>query len=317
MTEAASSDRPGQRFQNFVAMLERMFAHHDGVGISSPLRLRDKDTGQLREHDVVITRATHHGPNLTAIECRDHSRKVGVPEIEAFAKKCEKTGIHRGIVVAANGFTNTARIKAKALNLTCMELAEAEAFEWIGAVTIIGQFYQFTKIEIFVSTMKEGGRKIVYPHTVYDGDGTPYLGEGAQDFIMSELPPKALTATNGVPLTGKVVAPAEAFYVIDAVGERFRVKDITFIYALEIEISTKPVTLHNYAGEDTAMEIASGQITFPGGQATLALVKTADGMMGHLLSTGASSHRVCIGDPAEGGLWRGGDPLVRNPIKGA
>lgn len=101
--------------------------------MASPLRLPDKDTGRLREHDVVIIRRTHHGPNLTAIQCSDQGREVGVPQIEAFAKKCEKTGIHHGIVVAANGFTSTARIKAKALNLTCMELAEAESFEWISS----------------------------------------------------------------------------------------------------------------------------------------------------------------------------------------
>ncbi len=115
--------------------------------MASSLRLPDKDTGRLREHDVVIIRRTHHEPNLTAIECRDQGRKVGVPQIEAFAKKCEKTGIDHGIVVAANGFTSTARTKAKALNLTCMELAEAESFEWIGTVTIVGQFHNFTAIE--------------------------------------------------------------------------------------------------------------------------------------------------------------------------
>ncbi|WP_456701593.1 MULTISPECIES: restriction endonuclease [unclassified Bradyrhizobium] len=80
---------------------------------------------------MVIIRRAHHGPNLTTIESREQGRKVGVPQSEAFAKKCEKTGIHHGIVVAANGFTSTARTKAKALNLTCMELAEAESFDWI------------------------------------------------------------------------------------------------------------------------------------------------------------------------------------------
>jgi hypothetical protein len=69
--EPVSLERPGQRFHNLVAILERMFAHKDGVTVASSLRLPDKDTGRLREHDVVIIRRTHHGPNLTAIECRD------------------------------------------------------------------------------------------------------------------------------------------------------------------------------------------------------------------------------------------------------
>ncbi len=33
-----------------------MFAHQDGMIVASSLRLPDKDTGRLREHDVVIIR---------------------------------------------------------------------------------------------------------------------------------------------------------------------------------------------------------------------------------------------------------------------
>jgi hypothetical protein len=192
--ETVSLERPGQRFHNLVAVLERMFAHKDGVTVASSLRLPDKDTGQPREHDVVIIRRTHHGPNLTAIECRDQGRKVGVPQIEAFAKKCEKTGIHHGIVVAANGFTSTARTKAKALNLTCMDLAEAESFEWIRTVTIVGQFHNFTTIDACVRVV-ENGQKVANPSTVYTPDGLPYTGEGVQSLIVDKLPPEARNPT--------------------------------------------------------------------------------------------------------------------------
>jgi hypothetical protein len=164
------------------------------VTVASSLRLPDKDTGQPREHDVVIIRRTHHGPNLTAIECRDQGRKVGVPQIEAFAKKCEKTGIHHGIVVAANGFTSTARTKAKALNLTCMDLAEAESFEWIRTVTIVGQFHNFTTIDACVRVV-ENGQKVANPSTVYTPDGLPYTGEGVQSLIVDKLPPEARNPT--------------------------------------------------------------------------------------------------------------------------
>ncbi|TPJ59164.1 restriction endonuclease [Mesorhizobium sp. B2-6-1] len=297
MKETASHERPGQRFHNFVATLERMFAHHDGVTVDSSLRLPDKDTGRLREHDVVIIRRTHHGPNLTAIECRDQGRKVGVPQIEAFAKKCEKTGIHRGIVVAANGFTRTARTKAKALNLTCMDLAEAESFEWIGTVTIVGQFYNFTAIGACVGVV-ENGRKVTKPSAVYTSDGLPYPGEGIQSLIMDKLPPEARNPTRQT-LNSQIVAPMDGLYVIDALGQRFQVKDITCTYALEIEVTERPITFHYYAGESAALEIASGQITFPSGQSTLAFIKSKDGIMGYLVSTGALDHRVKIGNLPE------------------
>ncbi|MGY4414930.1 hypothetical protein ACVWW4_006666 [Bradyrhizobium sp. LB7.1] len=298
MKEAVSLERPGQRFHNLVAILERMLAHQDGVSVASSLRLPDKDTGRLREHDVVITRRTHHGPNLTAIECRDQGRKVGVPQIEAFAKKCEKTGIHHGIVVAANGFTSTARTKAKALNLTCMELAEAESFEWIRTVTIVGQFHNFTAIEARVRVLQDG-RKLTNPSTVYMPDDLPYTGEGIQSLIMDKLPPEARNPTSRQTLNGQIVAPMEGFYVIDALSQRFHVKDITFTYALEIEVTERPITLHYYAGESAALQIASGQITFSGGQSTLAFVKSKDGVVGYVVSTGGVNHSVKIGNLPE------------------
>lgn len=298
MKEFISLERPGQRFHNFVAILERMFAHQEGVTVDSPLRLPDKDTGRLREHDVVIIRRTHHGPSLTAIECRDQGRKIGVPQIEAFAKKCEKTGIHRGIVVAANGFTSTARTKAKALNLTCMELAEAESFEWIGTATIVGQFHNFTAIEACVRLV-ENGRKVTNPSIVYTSDGLPYTGEDIQSLIMDKLPPNARHSNIRQTLNGQIVAPMEGFYVIDAQGQRFQGKDITFTYALEIEVTECPITLHNYAGESAAPEIASGQITFSSGQSTLAFVKSKDGVVGYVVSTGGGNHRVKIGNLPE------------------
>nr|WP_249817178.1 restriction endonuclease [Bradyrhizobium sp. 160] len=275
-----------------------MFAHQDGVTVASSLRLPDKDTGRLREHDVVITRHTHHGPNLTAIECRDQGRKVGVPQIEAFAKKCEKTGIHHGIVVAANGFTSTARTKAKALNLTCMNLAEAESFEWIRTVTIIGQFYNFTAVDARVRVV-EDERRVTNPSTVYTPDGLPYTGEGIQSHIIDKLPPEVRKSTTRQTFNGQVIVPMDGFFVVDNLSQRFQVEDIVFTYVLEIEVTERPITLHHYLGENTALEIASGQITFSGGQSTVAFVKSKDGVVGYVVSTGGLNHEVKIGDLPE------------------
>lgn len=298
MKETGSLQRPGQRFHNFVAILERMFAHNDGGTVASSLRLRDKDTGRLREHDVVIIRRTHHGPNLTAIECRDQGRKVGVPQIEAFAKKCERTGIHHGIVVSANGFASTACAKAKALNLTCMELAEAESFEWIRTVNIVGRFHNFTAIEARVRVV-EDGRKVADPSSIYTPDSSPFTGEYIQSLIVEELPPEVRNATAHQTFKGEIVVPMEGFYVVDALNERFQVKDIAFTYALEIEVTERQITLHFYAGESAALEIASAQVTFSSAQARLAFVKSKDGVTGYVVSTGAANHGVKIGNLPE------------------
>jgi hypothetical protein len=309
MAAIPSSDRPGQRFHAFVATLERLFADRDGVSVASPLRLRDQDTGRFREHDVVITRLTHHGASLTALECRDHVRKVGVPQVEAFAKKCEKTGIHHGILVSASGFTETARTKAHALNLTCMELAEAERFAWIGSVTIVFQFSNCRSIDIMLR-VAEGGARPLHPVSLYTSKDICFEGEAIQSAIMDRLPAKHRNLLISQVIEGAITASMEGYYVVDAMGQHFPVKDITFTYVIELEVTERAIMLHHYAGETAALEIASGQFDFPGGNSTIAMVKSGDGITGYILSNGGFEHRVRVGDLPE-------RRLARTPVAGA
>jgi len=85
----AAIDKPGTRVERLVAILERTFAG-SGAKIESPSRqLHDRDTGRRREHDILTVWDHGHHQITTAIECRDRSRPVGVPDVEAFASKCE------------------------------------------------------------------------------------------------------------------------------------------------------------------------------------------------------------------------------------
>lgn len=298
MHDAAPPKRPGQRFHDFVATLELMFAHRDGVRVDAPLRLPDADTGRLREHDVVITRETHHGKTLTAIECRDHTRKVGVPQVEGFAKKCERTGIHRGILVASNGFTRTARAKAKALNLTCMDLVEAQAFPWIGDITVIGHRPSFTFLQMRLR-LDDGAPATSPPYAFCRSDGRPYLGEDADDLVLDRLPPHIRDARSPCVHQDEVVVPMDGVFAVDATGARVPVLDAIIAYTLEIEVVETRMTLHNYAGAEAGLEIASGQIVFSKGESTIALVKSGNGITGFMISTEASQHSVRIGDLPE------------------
>jgi hypothetical protein len=122
--------KAGEQLQQLVETLERVTAKADNIRIESPKRLRDRDTGRLREHDVVLTFSMQHHELIVALECRDRSRKVGVPEIEAFKKKCERTGIHRGIIVSSLGFRKSALEKARMMDIGCFRLGEIEKFDW-------------------------------------------------------------------------------------------------------------------------------------------------------------------------------------------
>jgi Restriction endonuclease len=128
--------KTGEDLQRLVEHLEKATAAIDadaGVEVESPKLVFDKDTGKLREHDVVLTFRRRHLTLTVALECRDRSRKVGVPEVEAFDAKCRKTGMHQGIIVSSRGFCRSALRKAAALDIGCLTLEEAARFDWCSA----------------------------------------------------------------------------------------------------------------------------------------------------------------------------------------
>lgn len=122
--------KPGQSLQELVRAIERVTNPDPSITVESPKRLRDKDTGRLREHDVVMTITMPSRELIVAIECRDRSRKVDVNQVESFCKKCQCTNVNSGIIVSSRGFYSTAIKKAKAQNISCLSLSAAKSFDW-------------------------------------------------------------------------------------------------------------------------------------------------------------------------------------------
>ncbi|MBI2993007.1 MAG: restriction endonuclease [Gammaproteobacteria bacterium] len=127
-----------------------MLRDKDVVKVESPKRLPDRTTGKLREHDVILTMTTGHHTLRVAIECRDRSRPVGVPEVEAFWAKCQDTGVQQGIIVSPRGFRASGQKKAKHYGIRCLSLEEAESFNWLLApgfqyitCKLLGQEWRF------------------------------------------------------------------------------------------------------------------------------------------------------------------------------
>ena len=95
----------GEDLEQLIACVETALASDPKYSIERRKRLVDTDTGRFREHDVIVTWSDGHHVLTTALECRARSRPVGVPDVEAFHSKCQKTGINRGIIVSASGST--------------------------------------------------------------------------------------------------------------------------------------------------------------------------------------------------------------------
>lgn len=132
----SDSNRPGRTLEKLIAFLEKMLSRAEGAVIESPFYVRDKITGEVREHDVVVRGNFGHHETLIALECRDKSRPVTVNEVESFQSKCNDTGIHGKVIVAVKGFTKGAMKKAEAYGIRCLSLDEALGFPWMEMKTI-------------------------------------------------------------------------------------------------------------------------------------------------------------------------------------
>ena len=217
--------RPGENLQRLVRALEQATNNSPNVRVEFPKRMPDKDTGRLREHDVVLTFSLIHHTMVVALECRDRSRKVGVPDIEAFRSKCDRTGIHRAIIVSATGFTKTALAKAEAYEVACLGLEEADRFnwclapgiEWFDRDLLVGPPWEFSVAEPF-----DGEPRL------YDGEGRLIDAAGFSNIAQKALSLRSHeeagredreACTNPV-LCTFVNHGASSFYLISREGRR-------------------------------------------------------------------------------------------------
>lgn len=123
--------KTGKALETLIFELEKALSANENVKIESPKKFRDKVTGQLREHDVVITIKEKHHEIVVAIECRDRSRPVTVNQVEAFHTKLQHTGINQGILVSPKGFYSTARKKAEHLGIRCLDIEQVDKLPWV------------------------------------------------------------------------------------------------------------------------------------------------------------------------------------------
>jgi Restriction endonuclease len=186
---SATKGNPGKQLERLIAMLESALANGSAKIESPSRRLKDRDTGQPREHDVLIIWDHGHHEIFTAIECRDRSRPVGVPAVEAFADKCGATGVHSGVIVSASGFCATARTKAAARAITCMEISEVSRFDWLAPeaefVGFVGYERQFDGVHAQIMFASEMPDQI---DAIFDTDGNEVSLDQITQIVMNSVP---------------------------------------------------------------------------------------------------------------------------------
>lgn len=148
MVPKSKSRNSGKLLEGIVATLERVLSGSPATKIETNKRLVDKVGKRMREHDVVLTTVFGHHTSVTAIECRHRSRAVGSEHVEAFATKCQHTGVNLGVIVSSTGFTSPARKIADHFGIKCIEIADVPSFDWLRPGDMTFQAINFDRIDV-------------------------------------------------------------------------------------------------------------------------------------------------------------------------
>lgn len=130
--------KKGREFEKLVAGIEKSLAPYGAI-ITSPHKIKDRDTGGWREVDATIQHKIGPTDILIAIECRDRSVSDDVVWIEQLATKQISIGASKMIAVSSRGFTAPAIEKAEKKGIetrTLRKIKPKDIKSWITLITL-------------------------------------------------------------------------------------------------------------------------------------------------------------------------------------
>lgn len=115
--------KPWREFEKLVTRIEQSLSPMGAI-VTSPDKIPDKVTGQLREVDASIRYNIGSAPILVTIECRDRNSTQDITWLEQIKSKKDSVGAHQTIVVSREGFTEPAILYAKQHGLALRQISE-------------------------------------------------------------------------------------------------------------------------------------------------------------------------------------------------
>lgn len=122
------SDPKWKQFELLVARIQA-----DLAGANALVTPNDKimgKTGIYRQIDVSIRANVGQFPILVVIDCKDYNHPLDIKDVEAFISMAQDVGAHRAAMVAANGYSEAARIRAKAAQIELYTVVDTGDHPW-------------------------------------------------------------------------------------------------------------------------------------------------------------------------------------------
>jgi hypothetical protein len=123
-----------RRFEELVAQVQKELAPN--AVVTHDDRIRGHDSGKPRQIDITVKQRVGQYDILIAIDCKDYKSPVDVKDVGGFIELIKDIRANKGVMVAANGFTDTARRIGENAGLNLYRLVDTEAHDWQTYVSI-------------------------------------------------------------------------------------------------------------------------------------------------------------------------------------
>lgn len=116
-------------FEKLVFSIQKL--KYSNAVITYDDKIRDLITNRSRQVDISIKFKQGNKSELIIIECKDYNNKtLNQPNVEQFVSFIKSVGADKGIMVAAQGYSKSAKIYAAAMDVDLFNLEEANKIEW-------------------------------------------------------------------------------------------------------------------------------------------------------------------------------------------
>jgi len=129
-----ASEPKWRRFEKLVAQVQKELAPNAIVTHDDHIKGYDSET--LRQIDITVKQKIGQYDILIAIDCKDYQYPLDVKDIEEFLGLVKDIRANKGVMVASNGFTDTAKRIGEKSGLNLYRLVDTQAHDWQTYVTI-------------------------------------------------------------------------------------------------------------------------------------------------------------------------------------
>lgn len=120
--------KTGRGFEQLVARIQESVHERAEIGINE--KLKDIDTGKLRQIDLTIRLSDGPTEFLGIVEVRDRNCPIGIRYVEEISSKRRSVRADAAFIVSKSGFYKTAITKARQLGIRTLTYEEAHSADW-------------------------------------------------------------------------------------------------------------------------------------------------------------------------------------------